>query len=693
MAQQLTQTQFKGMKSDFGEKFTPQEYFYDVLNFNQDDIIGANKVLCPVLVNTYNFAKASSVDLVSDIDNIINFDQLLYPSTSILEYSAGNDIDGLFEYKYLNQNNVLVTEEIIISGGNIYKNLINPIQIYSGLGKGRCKFSVMNDQLYIANGKNYTIVYNGANGNIYQMGAPEAVSNAVYETINGTSIQTFNPTGNLTGTYYYAMTYVTSGGEECIGTVSNTVILNNNKVLLNLPIGYDGTESRKIYRTLANGTQLKLVATISDNTTLTYTDNNLDTTLGTNIINVNNECPKTYFIETTFNNRLAGCVCDKYPTQAFVTDVGLVVWDLASFVDVANRSQDNTPIVGMCQDYNLVVVGTSKQIYTLNVSGIYIDPTIGYALQTGASNTGSNVVYVDVSRANIGVLDGYSMVKTPAQGVFDGGVMFIATDYTIRQLSGNFAQPVSTSLDNIKTYNLAQDIRQSLIYDLQEGRKIYAEFYMFKYHFFVGSKMYTFDIRTQGWMKCQFKTTSFESTPNVMSVIGNELYNGQIGVSNVEKMYQTVQYRGENCSGYLEFPRWVVSDQFKLIKGIEVWFKNSSDLNIILTIILDENVDNPLVVTINNSDNTSFDAQYFNPTFFDSGYVYEDYRYVYVNFRARSVKMRIDTPTGVFSCFDSDYFDPDYFAAGETDLGYQDMIYFRGLKLNYDDLSNKEIAA
>ena len=623
----MEQTAFKGCRNDLGEKFTSPEYFYDVKNFNQDDIIGANKTLCPRQVNTSQF-------------------------------SVGDDSDGGFEYKYLNSNSIPITEQLIVSGGNIYRDFSKKELVYSGMQKGRCRFAVLNDKVFIVNGKDYPKVYNGST--VREMGAPEAVSNGA---------------GALTGQYYYEMTFVTAGGEERIGTKSNLITLKNNQVLLNLPQGYPGTTSRKIYRTAVSGSVPKLLATIADNTTLTYSDNTIDSSLGNNIISVNNECPKVYFIETSYNNRLAGCVSDKYPTQAFVAEVGGEVWDLATFIDVTNRAGDNSPLVGMSQDYNLLILASKKQIYTLNVTG---------------TDTVPDAVYVDVTRCNVGCLDGYSMAKLPSNDVFQGGVMFVSSDYTVRLLNGNFAQPVSTSIDNIKTDNWAQQIRKSLMNDLQMNPVICAEYYLFKYHLFVGSKLYIFDIRTMGWMIQEFRTNSFLCTPNWLGIFDNELYNGQKGSSFVEKMYQSVQYRGESCPGYIIFPRWTVSDEYKFIRGVEIWFKNSADLNIILSLIIDENVDNPIIKTITNSDNTSFDSAEFNKDFFDSGAVYEDFRYIYINLRARSVQVRIDTPNGIFAAYDSTEYDSEFFGAATADESYRYMFLLRGIKLDVEELTNKE---
>jgi len=138
-------------------------------------------------------------------------------------------------------------------------------------------------------------------------GLSEADANALYCLINGcTSPTAFTvktsetkpgaPTvalagagaGNLTaGVYSYKITFITASGETEGGTTSATVTVvnaaTNGKVALSaIPTGSNLVTSRKIYRTIHDGSQHKLVATLADNSTTTYTDNIADASLTTN---------------------------------------------------------------------------------------------------------------------------------------------------------------------------------------------------------------------------------------------------------------------------------------------------------------------------------------------------------------------------------------------------------------------------
>ncbi len=98
--------------------------------------------------------------------------------------------------------------------------------------------------------------------------------------------------GILTGAYYYAVTFVvlrktdmtTVLGETFAGTASGTVSPSSQQVNLTaIPTSTNPRcNARRIYRTAAGGSQLKLVTTIADNTSTAYTDNLADASLGAN---------------------------------------------------------------------------------------------------------------------------------------------------------------------------------------------------------------------------------------------------------------------------------------------------------------------------------------------------------------------------------------------------------------------------
>ena len=105
--------------------------------------------------------------------------------------------------------------------------------------------------------------------------------------------------GNLSnGVYRYRITFVTADGETEGGTISDTVTVadktSDGKVSMSgIPLGGLRVTSRRIYRTEADGSAYKLLATISDNTTTVYTDNIADGSLGAG-------CPSTNTTDDPF---------------------------------------------------------------------------------------------------------------------------------------------------------------------------------------------------------------------------------------------------------------------------------------------------------------------------------------------------------------------------------------------------------
>lgn len=92
--------------------------------------------------------------------------------------------------------------------------------------------------------------------------------------------------GNIeNGTHIYAVAFYNGAGITPPGPVTAAVTVtdktDNGKVVLSgIPIGPTGTTGRKLYRSSANATALKLLATIANNTDTTYTDNIADGSLG-----------------------------------------------------------------------------------------------------------------------------------------------------------------------------------------------------------------------------------------------------------------------------------------------------------------------------------------------------------------------------------------------------------------------------
>ena len=306
-----------------------------------------------------------------------------------------------------------------MQNGSVIKNfLTSPVTVHTGLtAQKKCTFGILNDKLFISNGTDFPIVYDGTY--VKQMGAPTAKD-------LGTS-------GVLTGTYYYAMTYVIDSVEVILGTLSNTVTVSSETIDLDIPVGVSNCTERKIYRTEANGSQLKLLTTITDNTTLTYSDNNADGTLGVNIPATNSECPKPQFI-TVKDEKLIGAVHANRPNYLYVSEIEVeVFFNTSGVYDVSGVGNDNTALTGIVEDYGQIVVFSERHIYLADTSGL--------------------VTKVQQTTSNVGCADGFSIVRIPENDILPGGIMFVSNLYDVRVFSGNIATNLATSFDNLRTNN------------------------------------------------------------------------------------------------------------------------------------------------------------------------------------------------------------------------------------------------
>lgn len=573
---EITVTQTLGLRNDKGRKFVPKEYLYQIENYNYDDVIGANRTLCP------------SVD-----------------------YNMGGNagVDGIFEFRYINSSSELVKESILIINGSIVKNAINsilsPTTIYTGLTAGhKCTFAVLNDKLFISNGYDDVLVYNGTL--VKEMGS-------CYATNSGAA-------GDLEGDYYYAITYVIDGLETVLGTISNTVTTSSNSVTLTIPVGPEGTTERKIYRTEADGTDLKLVATLSDNTTTTYTDNTEDGSLGASIPATNSPAPKPQFI-TVMHEKLIGVKNSRRPNYLYYSETEIeILFNTIGVADVSGQGNDNTSLTGMAEDYNVLVVFSEKRIYTVDVSG--------------------STATVKQTISNVGCYDGFSVSKVPQNDSFQGGIMFVSNEFDVRVFNGHLAVNLATSFDNLSTANFSSQLNSEELRNLISGTSLEGSFFDYKYHLIIGKVIYVYDLKIGGWTTYRFKTASYEPEYRKMGVINNVLFIGQKDSEIVEKMYQETQYRNEDLGSVIETPELLMDNQYKFWKELHIYYGNSGEVTVNLEITPDNISDFSQSASFSYK-NDGFDPAYFNSTYFKTISNEDDYKVIHINLYARWLRFRI----------------------------------------------------
>ena len=210
----------------------------------------------------------------------------------------------------------------------------------------------------------------------------------LHPVFNSSNLSTTTGGSNLNiGTYIYTVTYLTSQGEtDTSGGVGGSVVISatTSQVVIAVPTSTDArVTSRRIYRTPVNAViyNNKVLATIADNVTSTYTDNTADGSL-TGVTD--------YFRSNTTSNYLSlngSRVFAVTPNLNANTFFGYSVGNstLSSGRNVAFGSNLQTTLTGGASN---VAVGNSAQA---SIQGGSSNIAIGYGTQNqlidGAGNT------------------------------------------------------------------------------------------------------------------------------------------------------------------------------------------------------------------------------------------------------------------------------------------------------------------
>jgi hypothetical protein len=233
------------------------------------------------------------------------------------------------------------------------------------------------------------------------------------------------------GTHSYKITYVYDTGDESVGSSSSNVITisgsNKTVPLTAIPVGPTGVVQRKIYRTIAGDTgDYKLVTTITDNTTTTYSDTLIDSSLGATIPTTSNAYNIDFFsslptLVTGDKIYIITNIAD--PTKDTVVDaiktIPQIITELpAADPEVASITDTNLAIntyfyeVPQSSWRNLIAQIKATCSTTSSVIKVYatLDPTIAVTATAGTPS----VDWVDITT----ILFGSSTISVPTSGTY-----------------------------------------------------------------------------------------------------------------------------------------------------------------------------------------------------------------------------------------------------------------------------------
>lgn len=261
-----------------------------------------------------------------------------------------------------------------------------------------------NLRYYSGVGYNYRVAFGTANGETIPAGSSGASISAV--SAPGAPTTSATTGGSLTtgNYYYYAVSFVTGSGEIPATTGIGVVLMSGGATavsMTNIPTSADArVTARKIYRTSASGgAGYRLVTTINDNSTTTYTDTTADSSLGVLI--------------PTSDTGSTG-------------QVSLTGIDVSSDARVVRRVIYRTELGGSTYKYLTTIGNNTATTYTDNTS----DASLGVDAPTTDTSGGAQVRVTSVEVSSDARVSSRRVYRTRAGG---------STYYLLATISNNTA--------------------------------------------------------------------------------------------------------------------------------------------------------------------------------------------------------------------------------------------------------------
>ena len=227
---------------------------------------------------------------------------------------------------------------------------------------------------------------------------------------SGPAVAINTTAGNLNGTYHYQVTYINATGET-IGSFSSAAVAPANQQVDLTSIPTDaaitrGITGRKIYRTIAGGSAYFYVATINDDTTMTYTDNLADASLGAAI-------PTTNTTGTMITTRQSF----KYTNVAAYT--GNIIGACLFFIRRTTTNAGYTPVTDLMRDNSVDYPGLA-----LNITSTYTPYFLGNKNRPGGGAWTASVL----NSLEGGGVNSPSNVNTSYENRLTASFMVVVTD-------------------------------------------------------------------------------------------------------------------------------------------------------------------------------------------------------------------------------------------------------------------------
>lgn len=346
----------------------------------------------------------------------------------ILTYGTipgGNSLLGLFRYYNYNGSKVLLAG----SGSNIYtgNDTTSAFTNIFTLSQPDHKESWLtwNNQAIMVDGYNNDVKYDGSSSSATNLGAPLA-------TDSGTGSG-----GPGTGNYTYEVGCYTNNSNSSgpyefdFAVPSNTLVATGHTI--NLTMVPQCTDNdflgepivgRYIYRTKANGSTYYLLATIANNSAVTYTDTTPDISLSTvypNIAGATQSSPPQGILSLVFQGRLWIANNPSYPSRVYYSEINDQEMFLpSSYFDI--RANDGDQITMLADVLGVITIGKNNTIQKIQTPTITGQPQSDWTITDPF--------------AYVGCVSPYSVQNTPI------GIMYLGNN-GIYYFDGNFSTLLS----------------------------------------------------------------------------------------------------------------------------------------------------------------------------------------------------------------------------------------------------------
>lgn len=339
---------------------------------------------------------------------------LAYYNTSAMSTSSG--MVGLYRYYSIFGPQIIGVCGSTVYAGTDSTGAMTAIRTLSNANR-RTMFVTYNSLLIGSNGYDEPFVYDGGTSGItWQLGSCQAI------TAGGTGITATNIS--------YAVTM--DANAYICGAVSNTIasLTNQSIGLAYIPLGPAGTSDRKIYRKdSGTGGNYKLVTTISDNATTTYTDTTPSGSLGANMGATTDAIPVGAWI-LIYAERLFITADPNYANRIYYSEPylpGFIQQNTnLDYMDVAK--DDGDQIQGL-----VIQSGTMICIKQNNMRKM--------AIASAQSNVDPASWYAEEPFCQLGTPARYSICQTPY------GIVFLSWDAWYLFSGGTLPEPIILQFD------------------------------------------------------------------------------------------------------------------------------------------------------------------------------------------------------------------------------------------------------